>query len=151
MQPPTAVEVELCNNLYRRFLGPRRPNTCDRGSDDLDEPGTCRNLGELANVRHCCGRLNIGIGIRACHPQNCQSACPVTEWNEMQLPEVNCWHQQNLQDTQATGSGLSTQWKLHVKSENEEVETISNKITKVLEIRSKAITGLPALLDFHMD
>ncbi|KAJ7683065.1 hypothetical protein B0H14DRAFT_2655029 [Mycena olivaceomarginata] len=105
---------------------------------DLDEPGTCRNLGELANVGHCCGRLNIGIGIRgnlelaecrqqkgssshfgvACHPQNCQSACPVTEWNEMQLPGVS-WHQQNLQDPQATGSGLSAQWKLHVKSENE--------------------------------
>ncbi|KAJ7804928.1 hypothetical protein B0H14DRAFT_2611875 [Mycena olivaceomarginata] len=42
--------------------------------DDLDEPGTCRNLSELANVGHCCGRLNIGIGIR--------------EWNEMQLPGV---------------------------------------------------------------
>ncbi|KAJ7748458.1 hypothetical protein B0H14DRAFT_2636554 [Mycena olivaceomarginata] len=111
---------------------------------DLDEPGTCRNLRELANVGHCCGRLNIGIGIRACHPQNCQSACPVTEWNEMELSGVNCWHQQSLQDLQATGSGLLAQWKLHVKSENEEVETIRNKITKVLEIRSKAITGLPA-------
>ncbi|KAJ7743995.1 hypothetical protein B0H14DRAFT_2637334 [Mycena olivaceomarginata] len=118
---------------------------------DLDEPGTCRNLGELANVGHCCGRLNIGIGIRACHPQNCQSACPVTEWNEMELPGVNCWHQQSLQDLQATRSGLLAQWKLHVKSENEEVDTIRNKITKVLEIRSKAITGLPALLDFHTD
>ncbi|KAJ7847144.1 hypothetical protein B0H14DRAFT_2583785 [Mycena olivaceomarginata] len=106
---------------------------------DLDEPGTCRNLGELADVGHCCGRLNIGIGIRACHPQNCQSASPVTEWNEMELPGVNCLHQQSLQParsfetviTTATGSGLLAQWKLHVKSENEEVETIRNKITKV--------------------
>ncbi|KAJ7362681.1 hypothetical protein DFH08DRAFT_799702 [Mycena albidolilacea] len=88
-------------------------------NDDLDEPGTCRNLGELVNVGHCCGRLNIGIRLR--------------EWNEMQLPGVNCWDQQNLQDPR------------------KEVETIRNKITKDLEIRSKAITGLPALLDFHTD
>ncbi|KAJ7711604.1 hypothetical protein B0H14DRAFT_2645704 [Mycena olivaceomarginata] len=78
--------------------------------------------------------LNIGIGIRACHPQNCQSACPVTEWNEMQLPGVNCWHQQNLQDPQGRKSKQSA-----IRSQ------------KVLEIRSKAITGLPALLDFHTD
>ncbi|KAJ7852380.1 hypothetical protein B0H14DRAFT_2580991 [Mycena olivaceomarginata] len=105
--------------------------TYARGSDDLDEPGTCRNLGELANVGHCCGRLNIGIGIRgnsklaecrkqkgssshfgvACHPQNCQPAYPVTEWNEMQLPGVRCWHQQNLQDPQGQVSTASARLK----------------------------------------
>ncbi|KAJ7866921.1 hypothetical protein B0H14DRAFT_2573105 [Mycena olivaceomarginata] len=69
---------------------------------DLDEPGTCRNLGELANVGHCCGRLNIGIGIR-----------------EFARPALKGFRSFETVITTATRSGLSAQWKLHVKSENE--------------------------------